>query len=434
MQVILSTALALKIIIGFGVGALIGLERQKWKSEQPLGLRSFGLISLFGMIAAYLDNAYGQAIFLYYSTVIVVILVTIYSIYKVFHFKEWGLTTPIVFALAYILGVLVGFDDGSNLQITIAVSISLFTTFILSIKESVMKLVKELSSTEITSALELALLAVLIFPIIPDGVYDPFFNRIDLRLLYYLMLLLLFIMFLNYLAIKKFAYKGVFFFGFFGGIINSEATVSSLAKFHMDNDEKCPSCIRLGILNAHNAMVLRNLFLVAILDPTPNKILTIYVVFPICMFIGINVIQIFLKRNTLKAVEPTKINLTIENPFSIVTAIKFVIMFTAVTFLSVYLQLTFNSFGLYAGSLVGGLANAGAVTFAIASLFNPEIMSVEIATLGILMANIAAVFNKVIFLKMGRIRGNLVRGVILDGINLSIITIVFLVLLALMSI
>ena len=424
MQTLLSTQLALKIIVGFGVGALIGLERQKWKSEQPLGLRSFGLISLFGMVAAYLSSTYGSELYIYYATGIVIVLVTIYSIYKVFHFKEWGLTTPLVFALAYLLGILVGLDDGSNLQITIAASISLFTTFILSIKEEVGKFVKELTATEITSALELALLAILVYPIIPEGVSDPFFNVINLRLLYYLMLLLLSIMFLNYIAIKKFAYKGVFLFGFFGGLINSEATVSSLAKFYTP-EKNVRQYVRLGILNAHNAMIIRNLILVAILDPTPDKVLTVYVAIPVILFILVNCVRIFFKRNIFKNLEKKEFELTIDTPFSLKTAVEFTFVFTAVTFASVYLQVTFTSFGLYAAAIVGGIANAGAVTLAIASLFSLSLVSVEYAGVGILLANIAAIFNKIIFLKLANADKQAIRNIVIDATILILITMVY---------
>ncbi|MHA1470900.1 MAG: MgtC/SapB family protein [Candidatus Asgardarchaeia archaeon] len=153
MQILLSTELAVKILVGFSVGAIIGLERQKWKEEQPLGLRSFGLISLFGTLVVITNDQLHESILIYFAVGFVMFTISVYTVYRVWKTAEYGLTTSIAFVIAFLLGLLVGLDNGYNNAMVLAATVSIFTTFVLSMKGEFTKIIHELSSEEITSAL-----------------------------------------------------------------------------------------------------------------------------------------------------------------------------------------------------------------------------------------------------------------------------------------
>ena len=415
MAEFLPTDIAIKIIVGFAVGALIGLERQKVKEEQPLGLRSFGLLSLLGTISIIITMQVENLLFLIYTTSITLFLVFMYTIFKMYKEKEWGVTTSIVFSTAFLLGVLVGYDNGTNNAMITSISISIFITFVLSIKEEVQKFVKELTYTEIVSALELGILSLLLYPLIPETLTDPFFHVIQLQTLYFLLLLLLGIMFVNYIFIKKYAYKGIVVFGFFGGLVNSEATVTSISEYYKTTKSQCPKCIRIGALLANSAMLIRNLFITWLLDPTPTKELVVLVGLPFGLFLIFSSITVFATLDIFAPKEGEKVSLNITSPFSMKTAIEFVGIFTIITFISIYMQRTFSTLGLYVASFFGGFANAGAITLAAATLVARGDTDVVTAGISILLANIAAIFNKLIYVRATKIKKNAIRYIFRDA-------------------
>ena len=427
MAEFLPTDIAIKIIVGFAVGALIGLERQKVKEEQPLGLRSFGLLSLLGTISIIITMQVENYLFLIYTTSITLFLVFTYTIFKMYKEKEWGLTTSIAFATAFLLGILVGYDNGTNNAMISSISISIFITFVLSIKEEVQKVVKELTYTEIASALELGILSLLLFPLIPETLTDPFFHVIQLQTLYFLLLLLLGIMFVNYIFIKKYAYKGIIAFGFFGGLVNSEAAVTSISEYYKNTSTKsrCSRCIRIGALLANSAMLIRNLFITWLLDPTPTKELVVLVGFPFGLFLIFSGITVFTASDIFEVREGEKISLNITSPFSMKTALEFVGIFTIVTFISIYMQRTFSTLGLYVASFLGGFANAGAITLAAATLVAHGDTDVVTAGISILLANIAAVFNKLIYVRATKIKENVIRYILRDAIVFFAIVVLY---------
>ena len=109
---LLSAELVLRLLIGFAVGGLIGLERQKKGEQQDrsVGVRSFGLHSLLGTLASYTFVISGNPVVLIYATSISVLLVGIQLYQKIIRSMRKGMTTTIVFAISYVLGTLVGLD------------------------------------------------------------------------------------------------------------------------------------------------------------------------------------------------------------------------------------------------------------------------------------------------------------------------------------
>ena len=426
MQILLSTELAVKILVGFSVGAIIGLERQKWKEEQPLGLRSFGLISLFGTLVVITNDQLHESILIYFAVGFVMFTVSVYTVYRVWKTAEYGLTTSIAFVIAFLLGLLVGLDNGYNNAMVLAATVSIFTTFVLSMKGEFTKIIHELSSEEITSALELGILLLLFYPLIPAGVTDPIFHTIDLQTFYFLMIILLSIMFVNYILIKKFAYRGILLFGILGGLVNSEATVMSLGRHYNEIDEQYKDYIRLGILLANVSMLLRNIFIAAILDPTVSKDLVRILIIPLGIFICIGIIRVMLllrrERRELEDLATPEI----ETPFSLKTAAKFVVVFAIVTFLSVLLESIFDVYGIYIAGVIGGLANAGAVTLASVTLFATGKISVVDASISIILANVSAVANKIIYARASNLEKEIIKKIRSDAIVFFTIVVIYL--------
>ncbi|MHA1470901.1 MAG: DUF4010 domain-containing protein [Candidatus Asgardarchaeia archaeon] len=240
------------------------------------------------------------------------------------------------------------------------------------------------------------------------------------------MIILLSIMFVNYILIKKFAYRGILLFGILGGLVNSEATVMSLGRHYNEIDEQYKDYIRLGISLANVSMLLRNIFIAAILDPTVSKDLVRILIIPLGIFICIGIIRVMLllrrERRELEDLATPEI----ETPFSLKTAAKFVVVFAIVTFISVLLESIFDVYGIYIAGVIGGLANAGAVTLASVTLFAPRKISVVDASISIILANVSAVANKIIYARASNLEKEIIKKIRSDAIVFFTIVVIYL--------
>ncbi|TFH09541.1 MAG: DUF4010 domain-containing protein, partial [Candidatus Thorarchaeota archaeon] len=272
-EMLFDSDLIIKALLGFVVGALIGLERQKkMESDRVAGVRSFGLHSLLGAMSVYISEITANPVILIYGVSISIILVGAQVYWKLFRTMGKGLTTPLVFALSFVLGTLVGYDTPlvgqifGTLQI-FAMSVSLLVFLILGFKEELAHAVEVITRDEMTSAVELAVIILFIWPLIPQtiqlgSIEFPSFQT------YFLVVLLLVVKFGNYLLVKKYKDRGIYFFGLFGGLANSEAAVSSVTDFYVREERRGAGKISLSINLANVAMVLRNGFLLIIIDHT----------------------------------------------------------------------------------------------------------------------------------------------------------------------
>ncbi|MCD6301531.1 MAG: MgtC/SapB family protein, partial [Staphylothermus sp.] len=121
-----TTDFVLKIIVSFITGALIGLERERTrimlskKKNVSIeyrvlpGIRSFGLLSLYGTLLSYTafnttDPSIKLVLTTFMSTMIFITFI-MYIYQRGIVAKRTGITTYIVMSIALILGFLVGID------------------------------------------------------------------------------------------------------------------------------------------------------------------------------------------------------------------------------------------------------------------------------------------------------------------------------------
>ncbi|MHA1909049.1 MAG: DUF4010 domain-containing protein, partial [Candidatus Thorarchaeota archaeon] len=294
----LTADLVMRLIIGFAVGGLIGLERQK-KSEQDrtVGVRSFGLHSLLGTLAAYSFTVTANPIILVYATSISLLLVGIQLYQKIIRSMRKGMTTTIVFAMSYVLGTLVGLDVPPEGQVVgtlqlLAMTVAFMVFLVLGFKDELAAAVSGVSHEEMISAVELGVVILFFAPFIPETVPVPGLpDGFPIFTTYILIIILLSISFANYILLKKYKERGKYFFGFFGGFANSEATVSSLTDTYVKTERKNPGSFAASTILTNLAMVLRNGVLVILLDPT-FQIFGYYLI-PLSLLVIVGVIRLF---------------------------------------------------------------------------------------------------------------------------------------------
>ncbi|MCE4617172.1 MAG: MgtC/SapB family protein, partial [Desulfurococcales archaeon] len=221
---------ALRILIGFIVGGLIGIERERarvttksGKDELP-GLRTFGLTSIYGSMTgylSYLETEPQSTVILLLSTIGMLLIVFFYAFHRMIIKKLSGVTTMATMLLTYFLGILAGYGF-----LVESVSTSILVTFILSIKYPSARLAKELSYREFIAILEVGTLSLTIGPIIYS--LNLSFLGVDLFKVYLFFLIVLIVSLTSYFLVRLMGTKGIEASSVLGSLVNSEATIGSV--------------------------------------------------------------------------------------------------------------------------------------------------------------------------------------------------------------
>jgi uncharacterized membrane protein (DUF4010 family) len=430
-ELLASGDLIVKALIGFVVGALIGLERQKkLEASRTAGVRSFGLHSLLGTITAYMSELISNPIILIYGVVISIILVATQVYYKLFRTMGKGLTTPLVFSMSFVLGVLVGFDTPIPGQLfgtlsIFAMAVSFLTFLILGFKEELAHAVEVITRDEMISAVELGVIILFAWPLVPQtiqiGIIDfPAFQ------IYFLIVILLTIKFANYLLVKKYKDRGIYFFGIFGGLASSEAAVSSVTDFYVREERRGAGKIAVSINLANIAMTLRNGFLLLIIDRT-LWLFRLYVGV-MAILIVISMLRMVQENRVSEKPEKAIYDIKLLSPFELGPALRFGLIFSGVYLIQLLFTQTFNGTGLILAAVIGGFVSAGAVVASSAAVFmlNPSLY--PDAAMAIIIATTISVLNKIIYVYLADRQTKLLKIVVRDSVIIASFLLLYLVL------
>lgn len=341
-----------EIFLSIAVGALIGVEREHTKHQRIAGLRTIALISLLGTLSVMISRLSENLVYIPYLCLLAVIGYTFLLYY--FSMKKLevvGMTTVLTLPLAFILGVFIGFD----LYIE-AISGAILATILLISRDYSHLFVKKLTDEEIADALQFGIVCFIIYPLLPSTPVQLFSGfAINLQSFLLVVIIVSLISFLSFILLRFWGNKALPITGFLGGLINSVATVAALSS---KSKEKPSPLYVTSLATASSAMLLRDLFLVALF----SRQIFLLLVVPMLVMVTVFLIQGFINFNS----KGYKTELLFEQPFSVMAGIKFGAMLFGV-FLLVYFisQLSPTSVGLAA--FIGGLASSASVVASIST-------------------------------------------------------------------
>jgi uncharacterized membrane protein (DUF4010 family) len=205
--------IATKLLISLGIGLLVGFERE-W-AHKDLGVRTFAITSILGMLASLIGTP-----FIIGALAGVIVLPTLVNIANIVQHRSLETTTSAALLVTFALGALIG--QGHVFTPT---ACAIVMTLLLALKPQFSRFAGGLTPEEIRGAVLLGLIGFVIYPVLPSRFIDPW-NLVNPREAWLTVILIASIGFVNYVLLRIYGGKGIYYSAVFGGLVNSTATAA----------------------------------------------------------------------------------------------------------------------------------------------------------------------------------------------------------------
>src|SRR5580704_11191333 len=247
---------ATKIAMALGIGLLVGLERQ-W-SQKDVGVRTFSITALLGCLSVLVSP---QLAAICLGGVLLLVAFMNGRSLLVDHSLE--MTTSVALIVTFILGVLAG--QG---HLFTPVASAIVMTMLLAWKTELQRFAGDLKPSEIRGAVLLGLIGFVIYPLLPNRFIDSW-HLLNPRQSWAIVIIVAGLGFLNYVLLRLFANRGLYYTAGLGGLVNSTATVAEMSR--LLTGEATGMAVALVLITSV-AMFLRNLLILAIFAPAAAPI------------------------------------------------------------------------------------------------------------------------------------------------------------------
>lgn len=380
--------------VALGIGALVGIERERSKGEGahrgPAGLRTFLLIALTGAVCQRLGPV-GIAVggtFVGLSAL---------ASYRATRQRDPGLTTEVAMLIVFLLGILA--IDSPPLAGALGVVVAV----ILAGKPQLHRFTRQtLSTQEVHDGLLLAAAAAVVLPLLPDRTIDPW-DALNPRKVWMLVVLVMAINAAGYIALRVLgAARGLALAGFFGGFVSSTATIAAMG----DRARAAPALLRACV----SAALFSNIATVVMLGAVcaalaPSLLQTL--AWPLALGSLTALITAALARAPLGGSTGTGLDhsaTTPGRPFEPRHALAFAAIVSAILLLAAIVHAHLGDAGLHAATGVSGFADVHAAAASVAQLVAAGSVAPDAAGGPVLLALIANSLSKatVAWLRGGR--------------------------------
>jgi len=374
-----------QLAMAAALGLFLGLERE-W-SEKPAGIRTFSLTSLLGAVFTIIatGTSYGTLLLAVGGLFVIsqALLIGVLGLFPGRSPDSLSLTTAVSLLVSYGVGVLVA--SGFVLE---GVTVAVLSSTLLVLKRELHGLAGGLSREELQSAIEFAILAFVVYPLLPTGVIAVGPVPFEPRVAWLMVVTVAAVGIVNYALVRNYGGRGIAVTGFFGGLASSAAVVGAM----LDHIRQEPEAVRYGVaavLLANAAMALRNLAIAVAFTFSTGTVLY-DAVLPLGVVVVGGVVVAWLVADWDRQVE-----MTFSSPFSLRNALAFGSVFLFILAGSTVAQTEFGTAGLYASALVSGLVSSAGVTTSVVLLFRAGSIGTTETVVAILLATAASVLVKV---------------------------------------
>lgn len=369
------------LAIALAVGLLIGAERE-WsqrfeKTERVMaGIRTFGLLGLLGGVAVLLTETLGAYAWAFVFGAVALLVVAGY-VAEARATGDWGMTTEVAMLVTFGLGVM-----AASGQVTMAAGLGVLVAGLLSLKRILHMQVHRLAPEEVSGALKLLFISVVMLPLLPNQAYGPYevFNP---YVIWWMVVAITGLGFVAYVSMRVVGqHSGILLTSVLGGLVSSTAmtlTLARLAKTQLD-----PNTLSAGLLLSSALMFPRVLMVSAIVAP---QLLTL-LLWPLmlamaCYLGGAGWLVLMSRRQRTDSSEPVDADL--QNPFQMGQALRFTMVLVVIMFAVEVTRAYFGDAGVWVMAAISGAADVDAINLSLSRIAGNE-LTLALAGQGILIA------------------------------------------------
>ncbi len=368
-------SLAIGVASALGIGALVGLERERAASGGRFaGSRTLPLVALLGaLIRAFFPEL------LVVVFAVIGVLVTLAYVYKVEIEGDIGLTTAIATVLVFVYGTM---TTHSSEAFTLAVVLGVLTASLLAVKRPVHRFANRLDREDLRATLTFLIISLVILPLLPDREVGVLLG-LNPRFVWLMIVFVSGISLLAYVLAQLLGPgRGIGLLGLLGGLISSTATTASMAQRTRDQPGLWAIC-GFAVLVASTMMFPRALAEVAVVHAPLVADLAVPIVAMTAVGATVSAVVLWRYHGTASP------DLAFENPFRLQPALLFGALFGVILLISDHASGSYGPVGIYATAFVSGLADVDAITLSLARLAADGRVSETVATTGIVVAAVA---------------------------------------------
>ncbi len=342
-------------LIALGLGLLVGLQKERTASPVA-GLKTFGLATLFGAVAATLAPTLGGWIVAAGLLGIVGVLAIGNAIQAHEAEAKPGQTTEVAMLVMYLVGALTVLGPRS-----LAIVLGGAVAVLLHLREELKGLVARMSDKDVRAIMQFVVISLVILPVLPDRTFGPFavLNPHNIWLMVVL------IVGLNLIGYAAFRWtgdrQGTAVAGLLGGVISSTATTLAYAR-NAKSGDVTPQTAATIIWLAAGVVFIR--ILIEIGAVAPGFLSSAAP--PLLVLLGLFSVGAVILWRGVDAVSGS--TLEPRNPTHLRSAIAFGGLYAGILFAVAAAEATLGSHGLYATAFLSGLTDIDAITLSTSRL------------------------------------------------------------------
>lgn len=374
-----------RLSLALAIGLFVGIERERRRKEA--GLRTFAFAALLGAAGGLLGDSYALL-----ALGLLGVLVVLLNIETIRTGEGAEITTSAALLVIGFAGVLAG--QGHTFTPTL---LGVAIAALLAWKEPLAGFSHTLSESELRAAVLLAILAFVVYPVLPSGTVDRW-NLIDPRAAWVSVVLIAALGFVNYILLNLYGARGIEFTGFLGGLVNSTVTVTELATRVREGNGQLADAAYRGIVLATAAMLVRNGIILGLLAPDAFASAS----GPLALMLAGAVVAALWDRRRhhlaqsddgsgqprLASAPPSVPVMT--SPFSLSSALRFGLIFLALQIAATLAERYLGEAGLYVLSVAGGVVSSASTVASAANLATAGLLSARIAGHSAIIASVAS--------------------------------------------
>lgn len=370
-----------RLALALAIGLFVGIERERRRKEA--GLRTFSFAALLGAAGGLLGEPYPLL-----ALALLGVLVVLLNIETIRTGEGAEITTSAAMLLIGFAGVLAG--EGQTFTPTL---LGVASAALLAWKEPLSLFSRTLRESELRSAVLLAILAFVVYPVLPVGTVDRW-DLINPRTVWISVVLIAALGFGNYILLNLYGARGIELMGFLGGLVNSAVTITELATRARKGSEQIVEAAYRGTVLATAAMLVRNGIILGVLAPMAFA----SALAPLALMLAgaLGAVAWDRRRGSHHRTggasgtpESPEIP-AVMSPFSLAAALKFGLIFLTLQVATTLAQRLLGAGGVYVVSVAGGVVSSASTVASVANLATAGSLSARVAAHSAIIASIAS--------------------------------------------